>query len=128
MVNLVSYNCRSIRKNIPVVYNLCKKYEIIALQETFLPQQESHVLGSVHPSFHYIASSPVDLGHCLLRGRPRGGLAFLVHENIASKVRKVATDDERVLCIDVDFEGKTVRLINCYLPYYDGSNADVLYM
>lgn len=125
MANLVTFNCRSIRKNVHVVYNLCKKYDMIALQETFLPQQESHMLGSVHPSFHYIASSPVDLGNCLLRGRPRGGLAFLVHENIASKVKNVPTDDERILCLDVDFEGNPVRLINCYFPYYDGSNIDI---
>ena len=70
MVNLVTFNCRSIRKNSHVVYNLCKKYDIIALQETFLPQQESNILESVHPLFQYVASSPVDLSRGLLRGRP----------------------------------------------------------
>ena len=78
MIKFLTFNCRSLRKNNHIVYNLCKKYDIIALQETFLPKQESDLLGAVHPSFQYVASSPVDLGKGLLRGRPRGGLAFLI--------------------------------------------------
>ena len=26
--------------------------------------------------------------------------------------------------MDLDLEGKTLRLINCYFPYYNGSNTD----
>ena len=125
MVNLVSFNCRSVRKNIHVVNSLCKKYEVIALQETFLPQQESDFLNNIHPNFTYVASSPVDLSQGILRGRPYGGLAFIFHENIASSIKVVPTGDDRILCIDINCYGSDIRIINCYMPFYDGSNNEV---
>ena len=124
MDNFVTFNCRSIKKNIHIVRALCNKYDIIALQETFLPQQECHFLGSVHPNFNYVASSPVDLSQRLLRGRPYGGLASLFNEKIAPNIQVVPTSDERLLCIDIDFNDDCIRLINCYMPYYNGANLE----
>lgn len=59
-----------------------------------------------------------------MRGRPYGGLAFLFHEKIAPHVQPIPTSDERILCIDININDNCIRLINCYMPYYNGTNFD----
>ena len=107
-IEMVTFNCRSVRKNVHVVRNLCDRFKLIALQETFLPQQEGDFLNSISSKFTCVSSSPVDLGRSLIRGRPYGGLAFLIHEEITPFVKKVSTNDERLLCIDIVFNGTKI--------------------
>ena len=95
------------------------------MQETFLPKQEGVFSNSIDSRFTCISSSPVDLGCTLIRGRPYGGLAFLIHEEISPFVKKVATNDERLLCIDVVFNSTKTRIINCYMPYFNGFNTEM---
>lgn len=61
MDRISTFNCRSVRKNVHIVKYLCENFNVVALQETFLPQQESNFLDSIHPNFNFVASSPVDL-------------------------------------------------------------------
>ena len=118
MANLVTFNCRSVRKNVHVVNYLCKNYDTAALHESFLPQQESHCLNDIYQGFTYIASSLADLSHALLRGgRPYGGLAFLFHKSIAPNIKVIPTEDDHILCIDINCNGNDFRVINCYMPF-----------
>ena len=122
MGDIVTFNCRSVKKNIHIVKELCNKFKLIALQETLLPQQDSDFLNTIHDKFSYIASSPVDLRQGLLRGRPYGGLAFLFKSEIASQITFIPTNNERLLCIDMNVNGIIIRIVNCYLPYFNGTN------
>ena len=49
----------------------------------------------------------------------------MIRESIIPNIKVVQTEDERLLCIDLSLEGKILRLINCYFPYYNGSNIDI---
>ena len=125
-IDIVTYNCRSIKKNVHVIKDLCLKFKIIALQETMLPKQENNSMSSIHPDFEYVANSPVDLEDGILRGRPYGGVAFLFHRDISSRIKIIPTNNVRLICIDMNYcnNDESVRLINCYMPYFNGNNTD----
>jgi len=121
-MKIVSYNCQSIKSNSQSVQVLCKSYDIICLQETWLPLQEQNFLATIDKDFTFYGTSPVDLSTQLLTGRPYGGVAFLYRKGLVSGVTRVETSDARLLCIDINIVGNTLRIINCYLPYDNGDN------
>ena len=77
-LKIVSYNCRSVKNSLLDVSKLCELYDIILLQEHWLPKQELSYLNKINDNFISLGSSPVDLSNKLLKGRPYGGLAFLI--------------------------------------------------
>ena len=113
-MRIASYNCRSIKSNIHCVKELCERYDIICLQETWLPVQELGYLGTVNKNFSFYGSSKLDLSRELIRGRPYGGMAFLYNKSLADSVSRVETDDDRLLCIDVKIDSLSMRIISCY--------------
>ena len=74
-MKIASYNCRSIKLNTQSVQTLCERYDILCLQETWLPLQEQNYLASINKDFAFYGTSPVDLSKQLLAGRPFGGIA-----------------------------------------------------
>ena len=79
-MRIASYNCRSIKSNIHCVKELCERFDIVCLQETWLPVQELGYLGTVNQNFSFYGSSKLDLSRELIRGRPFGGMAFLYNK------------------------------------------------
>lgn len=63
---LTSFNCKSIKRSINDVHELCKASDVVALQETWLLPHDIPVLGTVHCDFEYTG-----------KGRPYGGVAIL---------------------------------------------------
>ena len=121
-LRLSSYNCRSVKQNIQSVRELCSSSDIICLQETWLPVQEQNFLANVDSMFSFYGKSPVDLSQSLLYGRPFGGVAFLYNKTLSNVITRIETNDDRLICIDIDINGNVIRLINCYLPYDNGTN------
>ena len=122
MLRISSYNCRSIKCNVHCVQELCTTSDLICLQETWLPTQELGYLNSVDDNFSFYGTSPVDLTRQLLVGRPYGGVAFLFRKTLTPCIVRIETSDNRLICIDVKLQSCTLRVINCYLPYDDGTN------
>ena len=73
----MSYNCRGLVSSLRDVQDLCKKFHIIALQETWLPKQSLSYLSSICSSHHAFGISSVDFESGLIAGRPFGGTAIL---------------------------------------------------
>ena len=117
-----SYNCRSVKNCHFSVNELTRVSDVVCLQETWLPVQESDYLSSINSEFTYYAVSPVDLSNHLLTGRPFGGVAFLYRKNLASCIQRIDISNDRIICIDMKLDDNCIRVINCYLPYFNGYN------
>ena len=121
-ISIVSYNCKNIKTSISDVYELCKNYKIVLLQEHWLPKQELSFLNSIHPEFISFGVSAFDYGNGLLRGRPYGGIAILVHKDLADKCKPEFYDDSRLIGLKVMDQFSSFLVICCYLPYDNGEN------
>ena len=124
-LHIATFNCRSAKSNDFCIKELVKSHDIVCLQETWLPMQESDFLNSLSNSHSFYASSPIDYRKQLLSGRPYSGLAFLFKKSVAPHIQYIETQDNRLLCIDVTLGTSSIRLINCYLPFNDGTNIDL---
>ena len=124
-----SYNCRSIKKSILDVQNICMISDIVFLQEHWLPTQELDYLNNVSTSFCSISSSPVDLSEGILVGRPYGGLAILFKKSLASNIKVIESTSKRLLMVEiVNNDSSKILLVNCYLPYDNGIDSFELYI
>lgn len=123
-VKFTTYNCRSVRNSHFSVSKLTGVSDIICLQETWLPVQESDYLNTINSEFTYYALSPINLSSQLLTGRPYGGVAFLYRKKLASCIQRVDTSNDRIICIDMKLSDSCIRVINCYLPYSDRQNDE----
>ena len=81
-MNIVSYNCRGLASSLKDVKELCEKYQIVFLQETWLVKQNLHTLN--HISDNHLASGTfkIDYEEGLIKGRPSGGTAILRHKDL----------------------------------------------
>ncbi|KOB66381.1 reverse transcriptase, partial [Operophtera brumata] len=78
----VSFNCKSVKRNIDFVRTLCQSADIVALQETWLLPHDISLLGTIDQDFAYTGKSAVDTSAGMLRGRPYGGLAILWRKSV----------------------------------------------
>nr|XP_027209908.1 uncharacterized protein LOC113803337 [Penaeus vannamei] len=99
-------------------YKSCK----VIVKGDLVAPAGTKLLATIDKDFTFYGTSPVDLSTQLLTGRPYGGVAFLYRKGLVSGVTRVETSDARLLCIDINIVGNTLRIINCYLPYNNGVN------
>ena len=121
-IKIATYNVRSALSNGYAIQELLNCNDIIALQETWLHDQNVNFLNSLSSEFSFYACSPLDVEESILIGRPYGVLALLFKNNVRNCVKLIPTNDTRILCIDVSLPNTALRIINCYLPYNDGTN------
>lgn len=101
--------------------DLCKRTDVLCIQEHLLAKQDLHRLASIDNEFNVYASSPVDYATHLRSGRNNGGLAILTHKSI--KVERIPHDDEtRILQINLIHGSSKTKIVNVYLPYEDSRN------
>lgn len=77
LTNLLSFNCKNIKRSQECVRALCQQGDIVALQETWLMPDEIPLLGEIHSDFSFTGKSAMDTSAGLVRGRPYGGVAIL---------------------------------------------------
>lgn len=96
IMRMTSFNCKNIKKAMECVRGLCKKADIIALQETWLLPHDIPLLGDIDEQFSATGVSAVDTGGELLRGRPYGGVALLWRRAAFSDVTVLQCDNDRM--------------------------------
>lgn len=122
-ISIVSFNCRYIKSSVTDIYELCNKYDIIALQETWLMDFEQSVLGDIHPDFYYKGVAAVRSDE-ELSGRPYGGIAFLWHKKLGNSCKILDGWDSRIISIEITNGKNKIVLFNVYLPYCCRENLD----
>ena len=112
-VKICTFNCHSFTANIDVVRDLCDKFDIILLQETFLTDEskiESYI-GSNLSFFSTLAEFEY------FSGRPKGGLLIIWHSDLDSHVKRVACDNNRINGIQLVSDRENILILNIYAPF-----------
>lgn len=86
LYNLVSFNCKNVKRSVEDVRHLCRMSHIVALQEHWLLPHDIDFLSSIDDDFAYTGVSAVDTSAGILRGRPYGGVAILWRKSAVTNV------------------------------------------
>jgi exonuclease III len=117
---VMTYNCHGFNQGSILLKEICesKVYHCIFLQELWLTPNLWHKIQnlSAHYTCYGISSMEAAVERGILQGRPYGGTAILVRNELIKSVYCVSTFD-RVVSLEIcDF-----LFINVYLPCEDGS-------
>ena len=96
---------------------------MVFLQETWLTEQELHILSSIDDRFYAWGTSAMDTSSEVLRGRPYGGTAILWRKDLGG-CSVIDMEDCRLMCLEIFCDNKSLILINVYLPYDSCDNLD----
>ncbi|VVD01206.1 unnamed protein product, partial [Leptidea sinapis] len=97
-----SYNFKNVKSAVNDIRRLCDDCVVIALQETWLAQDELRFLNSIYSRFSSTGTSAVDTSTGLLRGRKYGGTALLWNRNVFPCVTVIDCDNSRVSAIRIE--------------------------
>lgn len=90
---------------------------IVAIQEHWQLEHNMHKISNCFDNFEVFsipASKPVSLSN---KGRPSGGIAFIISNNICDKVKRInPPNSTRVSGISINISGESYVYINCYFP------------
>lgn len=126
ILSFASFNCRGFRNSKEDIFELTRNFDIVALQEHWLPRQNLYQLAEVNPDYSFTAVSPVDLEDGPILGRPYGGVAILWKNELASCVSIVQSYDSRIVAISItDGHGCKYLVVNVYLPFQCAENSDL---
>lgn len=114
--NLASFNCKSVKRSVDGIRELCKTCHIIGLQETWLLPEEIPYLGTIHTGFGYTGISAVDTSADILRGRPYGGVALLWNTSVFQNVSVIQCSNNRVCAIKIETGNRSIIVISVYMP------------
>ena len=79
-MNVVSYNCNSIRNNAEIVKSLFNDSDIVMLQELMLEKRDLEVLNDFNKDFKHIAFVKDREMEGICEGRPSRGVAIFLEK------------------------------------------------
>ena len=93
MVNIVSYNCNSIRNNADIVKSLFTDSDVVMLQELMLEKRDLCVLNDFNKDFKHIAFVKDRETDGICEGRPSRGVAIFWRTNLSKMISPVFIND-----------------------------------
>ena len=93
MVEIISYNCNSIRNNSEIVKTLLLDCDILFLQEIILEKRDLDILNDFNEDFRHIAFVKDRESNGICEGRPSGGVALFWRANLSKFISPVYHDD-----------------------------------
>lgn len=112
----ISYNCKSIKRSVQSVRDLCGTADIILLQETWLLPHDLDFVCKINSDFGCVAKSSVDTSLGILKGRPYGGLAILWNKARFPLVSQVECNSDRIMAIKISVGSGYMLVVNVYMP------------
>ena len=103
---------------------MCESSDIVFLQEHWLFPSDLVSLNNIHNDFTSFGLSSIDPSTSLMTGRPYGGVAVLWRNALASHVKPVTYDDDRIVGLECNLGGTKMLFIGVYLPYCTRLNFD----
>ena len=103
-LNVCSYNCQNVKTSCNTTRELCKKNELILLQEHWLSSDDLNYLSNIDVNFGAFGMSAMDNESNILKGRPYGGTAIMWSKAIAPLCNIKNYDDERILGLTVKID------------------------
>jgi hypothetical protein len=123
-LNVISFNCNSIRKNIEIVKELLKSCDILLLQETIITEYEIDSISNIDLNFKF-CHAPSTVPNILGKGgRPKGGLSVFWHKKI-DKIITPVVFTTNIMALKLEISDSIYYLFNVYMPC-DDRKADSL--
>ena len=122
---MCSFNCTGLKSSVEYVTSLCDNHDIVALQETWLLPHDIPIVDAIHRDHCAFATSSVDVGAGVVRGRPYGGLAFMYRRNIETQLTPINLGEDRLLGLLYKDDHKSILFLNVYMPTQCNNNYDL---
>ena len=119
------FNCHGLKTATNFIDKLCMSSHIIALQETWLYNNELDLVKNINAEFTGFSISSIRDDMEIQRGRPFGGLSFMWHKSLSSRINLVSFDDDRILGLSYKCNMGSILFINVYLPTNNAGNVDM---
>ena len=119
---MVFFNCRGLSSLLEKIKTLCKTFDIILLQETWLAKQNLDFLNSINNQHYSYGISSSSYETKLHSGRPYGGTAILWNKQLQAST--FSNHDATIIGLTVNLCFSSISFINLYLPYCCKSNTD----
>lgn len=123
VINVLSYNLHGFNQGKTYLLDTLNKpnCDVVFVQEHWLASNDLYLLNDLSSDFVAYGSSAMDkiLNAGILRGRPFGGIAVLLHNKIA-KYSHLITKQERFIIVRI----ARSLLVNVYLPCNDDDLFD----
>lgn len=117
---MVSFNCKSVKRSIDGVRQMCAFADIVALQETWLLSHDIPTfLDSIDDNFGSTGTTAVDTSAGLLKGRPYGGVALLWRKSMFPCVSVISCDNPRIAVIKITMDSRSILVFSVYMPTND---------
>ncbi|XP_073948222.1 uncharacterized protein [Choristoneura fumiferana] len=113
---LVTFNCKNVKRSLEDIRELCRSFDLIALQETWLLPGEVTYLNSIDEDFNAAGTSAVDTAVGMLRGRPYGGVAILWKKSVFCCVTVIDCDNPRLCAVKIVLDKRHILVISVYMP------------
>ena len=105
------------KTSVDSIVNLCASSDIILLHG-YARMNCICFNNSIHNIFYACGVSSMKSDEKILCGRPHGGIAVLWNTCISDSVRVDIVND-RLMCVNLNFNNQSVLLLNVYMPYDD---------
>ena len=116
-INICSYNCCSLLKNIEVVRKLTtQNFDIIMLQETFVVENMMWKLDYIDEEYDSVGVSAKlsERAKVAMAGRPEGGMAILLRKKSYINIRSTIIHDNFVV-VNITIFNLNIALVNVYI-------------
>lgn len=122
-IRFVSFNCRSVKRSINEIKELCLSYDIILLQEHWLFPFELDYLTGISEDFYAYSKSAMDPESNVVKGRPYGGTAILFRKCLLPVINCITVDSPRItavnLTVDINSRSTAILIASVYMPVDD---------
>ena len=126
MINIATFNCHSVRKNIEKVIDLLRNNDILLLQELMLYLEDAEYIKNIDDNFECCFMLQKMHENMIIGGRPSKGVAILWRKSLDKLIRPLKID-ERLVGITLSSEDKgKILILNVYMPF-DAHNIDSLH-
>jgi len=122
-LKVTSFNVHGVKSSSNTIQDLCKKFDIILLQEHWLYPDDLSYISQLSPDFCSFSLSPMSIDDRLLSGRPHGGVSIMWRKNLSQYANIIQYDDNRILGLELKTNSHVFLFLSVYLPY----ECDIFY-
>ena len=121
-LKVVSFNCRGLNSLQKEIKTLCKTFDIILLQETWLAKQNLDFLNSINNQHYSYGISSFSYETKMHSGKPYRGTAILWNKQLQAST--FSNHDNTIIGLAINLCISSISFINVYLPCCCESNTN----
>jgi len=125
-MKILSWNIQSFKSNHIWLQQVVKDFDIILLQETWLYNFEHNLIERAFPNFKCFSASSMPSSKSCNKGRPYGGTAILIKNNLSCAVKETNTSDPRAPSVLLETDKGDLLIINVYFPCNSRENDELI--